>query len=906
MYLPVPNLDDRDFKHLLDAAWARIHEVCPDWTDRSPHDPGAVLLEAFAYLTEVMIYRLNRLPDKAYVAFLNLLGTSPHPPSAASVMVEFVRADGTSGPLVIPRGTQVVTAGGAGKPPVTFTAVQPVSAVAGSEPVRVLMHHCEFVEGELIGVGNGQGGQIMQTKSSPIVHTSHPDEGVMLAVEVSPNASDADRPFEFAGRVFEAWERVGAFTGSALGRKCYLIDLATGVITFAPRLDLRPPGWKSAEEDLPPDEQPDKNASQTGGLIADVPGAGLQVRLWYATGGGPDGNVAANTLTRLVKPIDGVKEVGNPISAQGGLPAEPLEAALLRGPYEFFSRQRAVTARDFEMLAISGRSEVARAYAFTSAEMFRFAPAGQVDVVLVPEVTRKQPDFRLSVEEIFAEQQSHALDLTKNDLDNRRALGTSVRVSWAKYKAVSIKATVVVQSQQHVAAVRKTLHERLYQMISPLPADKNTTGWKFGEPLRLSNVYRALEGADPAVRYVNGVSLLVDSVPYEQVGTVAADQYQPLTFYAGAKEMLFRSTNAGRGWEEVKRFTGETVRHIAPAPARVRPGIVERPGWVAAVTERSTADGITGSRVWVSKDLGDAWHQVAELAPRINDVAWSGRDGNNGLLLATDAGLFELALGEHDAMPLPIQVDAADADRGFYAVCAFVSEHGERGVALAALGQLGTYLSLDEGRSGTFRHIGLNNVDTRTLAVQYDGPTTWLWTGVGEADPQMEGQGCFRARLYEADVAWQSVQAGWKGGTCRALVFSDRMAVAATHRGGVMFMDTGIEQPAWQSVGVNCGLPLRDPRGFEPVEAIAVMTADPRAAEPVTAADPNTTESPANPTGLLLAGGAHGVYRSADLRHWKPSANRDAGETVTIPGAWLICSGEHDIEVTTRDETRRD
>ena len=68
MPLPLPNLDDRSFDELLDEARRRIALRAPGWTDLSPSDPGIVLLELFAFLTETMIYRLNRLPQKAYLA----------------------------------------------------------------------------------------------------------------------------------------------------------------------------------------------------------------------------------------------------------------------------------------------------------------------------------------------------------------------------------------------------------------------------------------------------------------------------------------------------------------------------------------------------------------------------------------------------------------------------------------------------------------------------------------------------------------------------------------------------------------------------------------------------------------------------------------------------------------------
>src|SRR5204863_2934517 len=57
--LPSPNLDDRNFDQLMAEAKARIALRAPEWNDLSAHDPGIVLLELFAHLTEVLIYRHN-------------------------------------------------------------------------------------------------------------------------------------------------------------------------------------------------------------------------------------------------------------------------------------------------------------------------------------------------------------------------------------------------------------------------------------------------------------------------------------------------------------------------------------------------------------------------------------------------------------------------------------------------------------------------------------------------------------------------------------------------------------------------------------------------------------------------------------------------------------------------------
>src|SRR5229473_206554 len=107
MPLQSPNLDDRNFDQLLEEAKSLIAQKCPEWTDLSPNDPGMMLVELFSHLTEIMIYRLNRLPEKAYIEFLNLIGVRLQPPSAAAASLTFSLSRPADKRVEIPRGTRV-------------------------------------------------------------------------------------------------------------------------------------------------------------------------------------------------------------------------------------------------------------------------------------------------------------------------------------------------------------------------------------------------------------------------------------------------------------------------------------------------------------------------------------------------------------------------------------------------------------------------------------------------------------------------------------------------------------------------------------------------------------------------------------------------------------------------------
>ena len=84
MTLPPVNLDDRKFQDLVDEAKRLIPTKCPEWTNHNVSDPGVALIELFAWMTEMTLFRLNQVPDKFYVEMLNLIGFEPFPATPAA------------------------------------------------------------------------------------------------------------------------------------------------------------------------------------------------------------------------------------------------------------------------------------------------------------------------------------------------------------------------------------------------------------------------------------------------------------------------------------------------------------------------------------------------------------------------------------------------------------------------------------------------------------------------------------------------------------------------------------------------------------------------------------------------------------------------------------------------------
>ena len=121
MPLPTVTLDDRHFQDIVDQAKTLIPQYCPEWTDHNVSDPGVALIELFAWMTDMLLYRVNQTPDKMYVKFLELIGVRLDPPRSARAPVTFHLSAPQPAAVTIPENTEVATIRTESSPAIVFT-----------------------------------------------------------------------------------------------------------------------------------------------------------------------------------------------------------------------------------------------------------------------------------------------------------------------------------------------------------------------------------------------------------------------------------------------------------------------------------------------------------------------------------------------------------------------------------------------------------------------------------------------------------------------------------------------------------------------------------------------------------------------------------------------------------------
>ena len=107
MPLKAPDLDIRRFDELKRLALLRIPRYTPEWNDFNESDPGVTLVELFAWLTEMMLFQMNQIPQRNYIKFLQLLGLELGAAEPARAHLTFTPRPGAEARSVL-HGSQIL------------------------------------------------------------------------------------------------------------------------------------------------------------------------------------------------------------------------------------------------------------------------------------------------------------------------------------------------------------------------------------------------------------------------------------------------------------------------------------------------------------------------------------------------------------------------------------------------------------------------------------------------------------------------------------------------------------------------------------------------------------------------------------------------------------------------------
>ena len=206
----------------------------------------------------------------------------------------------------------------------------------------------------------------------------------------------------------------------------------------------------------------------------------------YRAGGGARGNVAAGLIATLRSTIPFVDKVLNPAAAGGGSDTELVEDAVVRGPRSIKHRGRAVTAEDFEQLALESSQAVARVKALPTFNDRGEYETNWVTVIIVPGSADARPtpspQLRGRVEQYLRERAHSTVAFPKQ-----------VKVSGPAYVEVTVGADIYARSIDLAPQVEADAVAALEAFLHPLTGGYTRSGWEFGRLPCLSDFYGLLE-----------------------------------------------------------------------------------------------------------------------------------------------------------------------------------------------------------------------------------------------------------------------------------------------------------------------------------------------------------------------------------------------------------------------------
>jgi hypothetical protein len=330
----------RDYYSLREELIARIQDRIPEWTASDPSDFGVALVEAFAYLGDIVSYYIDRTANETFLktavqrqSILNIAQTYGYIPAGyrqATVDITFSNSSDTD--VTIPEGSvlsaDVVTGDIVETLYFTTNAEIIIDAALEDVPGSATVSASEgrlvslFVDGanaygELIGTSNGAPDMAFELGETPVV-----DGSITIYIQ--------------DGDVYSKWTQVQ-----------HLVDYGPSDTVYTTFLN---------EDDT-------VTINFGDGVSGAIPTAYSEIRALYTVGGGSIGNVSASTINNIYY-ISGLSEaeltalqgnvtVINEGTGIGGSNPESNDQIRIAAPSSIRSGNRAVSLKDFADIALS-------------------------------------------------------------------------------------------------------------------------------------------------------------------------------------------------------------------------------------------------------------------------------------------------------------------------------------------------------------------------------------------------------------------------------------------------------------------------------------------------------------------------------------------------------------------------
>ena len=433
----------RDYYSLRDSLIARVQSRIPEWTASDPSDFGVALVEAFAYLGDVIAYYIDRTANESFLktavqrqSILNLAQSYGYIPAGyrqASVDVLFSNSSNTD--ITLPAGTVL-----SGEVSIGDT-VQTLYFTTDADALVIAA--ADNLNGEYT-VGTSEGRSITLIAENvnaygELIGTSDGSPDLVFELSQTPVADGTIEVYVCDGDIYSKWKQVQ-----------HLIDYGPTDLVYTTFLD----------------ENGIVTINFGDGVSGVIPTIYSEIRANYIVGGGSIGNVSPDTIKSInyvsglsesqITALQGSITVTNLSTGFGGSDPESNDQIRVAAPASLRAGNRAVTLKDFSdiSLAVSGVGKAnATASIWTSVTVYISPSRTATDTDLAPGLD----DMGNPTSEFFRIKTS-----VENALSTRILIGTTVTVQQPTYVDVVLDAQYVKLDQYTTAETETNIKNALF------------------------------------------------------------------------------------------------------------------------------------------------------------------------------------------------------------------------------------------------------------------------------------------------------------------------------------------------------------------------------------------------------------------------------------------------------------
>lgn len=272
-------------------------------------------------------------------------------------------------------------------------------------------------------------------------------------------------------KIWVKWKAVPQFDATLMEERVYVVDHERGRILFSDGRQGRIP---------PSGEEP-------------------TILVEYTCGGGKAGNIAPMLLNKLNSTIGFVGSVNNYDSTMGGCDRETVTEAVNRKALSLRHGYRAVTATDYENLAMEAGRNILKAKCCANCTATGKKEFGYVTLVLLLREYRmgwKYFDYTRKVVEEYL----------KRHMNEQLFEQQRFKIIEPEYIVINVNITIVVKEYNKVFEVKEKVSRCIEEFLDPVEGNFDGKGWNIGESPSENQVQNAVKDIKDIV-YIKNVRI---------------------------------------------------------------------------------------------------------------------------------------------------------------------------------------------------------------------------------------------------------------------------------------------------------------------------------------------------------------------------------------------------------------